>query len=192
MINALISAKIPIASHVGGSTKYSDVVFLPIHIHGNVNSIILGLNDESQIKNESLQSNSELTSCIIKKNVNDALGELRIESVKQTMEKSKYICVFGMSIGDTDNMWWVSIIEWLLNDDTRKLVLFVYDSSTVQVVSSQEYVRLKRRNTANITKRKNNLDEAQIKNLNKRIIIVKNPKIFNFQNIEIKEETTDI
>ena len=191
MINAFISAKIPIANHTIGSIGFNDIVATPIHIHGDVNSIILGLNDETQIKNESLQSNSELTGCIIKKNVNDELGELRIESVRQTMEKSKYICVFGMSIGDTDNMWWVSIIEWLLKDDTRKLVLFVYDSSTVQVVSSQEYVRLKRQNKANLIQRKNELDEAQINDLNKRIIIVKNPKLFNFRNIEIKEETPE-
>lgn len=189
MIKSFLTAKVAIANHASKGTGYNDVVSNPIHIHGDVDSIILGLNDETQINNEVLQSNAELTDCIIKKNVNDELGELRVESVKRMMENSKYICVFGMSIGDTDNMWWIAIIDWLLKDSTRKLVLFVYDSSTVQIVSSQEYVRLKRRKKANLLQKGNKLDEAQIKDINNRIVMVKNSNIFSFKNIEIKEDT---
>jgi len=191
MIKSFLAARVPIANHASKRVGYNDVIANPIHIHGDVDSIILGLNDETQINNKALQSNRDFTDCIIKKRVNDELGELRVESVIELMENSKYICVFGMSIGDTDKMWWIAIIDWLLKDSSRKLVLFVYDSSTVQSVSSQELVRLKRRKKANLIQRKNELDEAQINDLNKRIIIVKNPKLFNFRNIEIMKDATE-
>ena len=126
---------------------------------------------------------------IIKERVNNALGELRIETVKRTMENSKYICVFGMSIGDTDNMWWVAIIEWLLKDPSRKLVLYVRDGSTIQSVSSQKSIRLMTQKRKHLQNKKQSLDDAQVENIRNRIIIVKNPKIFSFKSVEVKEES---
>ena len=184
-----MSAKKPVASHKCRNTGFGDIVVDPIHIHGDVNSIILGLNDETQIKNESFQSNGDLMNYIIKERVNNALGELRIETVKRTMENSKYICVFGMSIGDTDNMWWVAIIEWLLKDPSRKLVLYVRDGSTIQSVSSQKSIRLMTQKRKHLLNKKQSLDDAQVENIRNRIIIVKNPKIFSFKSVEVKEES---
>lgn len=188
MIESFSSANSVVATHISKNTGYNDMVALPIHIHGTVNSIILGLNDEKQIKNDSLHSNNELLDCIIKEKVNDALGEMRTETVKEIMGNSKYICIFGMSIGFTDDMWWIAIIEWLLKDSTRKLVLFVYNNSTVQSVSAQESVRLYGREKTNFINKRQSLDDTQIKDIKKRIIIVKNPNIFNFKSIEIKED----
>lgn len=189
IIKTFLSSKKPIANHVCRSTGYNDTAANPIHIHGDVSSIILGLNDETQIKKESFQSNGDLTDCIIKERVNNALGELRVDAVKRTMENSKYICVFGMSIGDTDNMWWVAIIEWLLKDPSRKLVLYVRDGSTIQSVSSQKSVRLMARKRKHLLNKKQSLDDAQIKSIRNRIIIVPNPKIFSFKSVEVKEDS---
>ena len=189
LIKSFLSAKKPVASHKCRNTGFGDIVVDPIHIHGDVNSIILGLNDETQIKNESFQSNGDLMNYIIKERVNNALGELRIETVKRTMENSKYICVFGMSIGDTDNMWWVAIIEWLLKDPSRKLVLYVRDGSTIQSVSSQKSIRLMTQKRKHLLNKKQSLDDAQLENIRNRIIIVKNPKIFSFKSVEVKEES---
>ena len=189
IIKAFLSSKKPIANHACQGTGYNDTVADPIHIHGDVNSIILGLNDETQIKNESFQSNGDLTDCIIKERVNNALGELRIETVKRIMENSKYICVFGMSIGDTDKMWWVDIIEWLLKDSSRKLVLYVRDGSTIQSVSSQKSVRLMAKKRKHLLNKKQSLDNDQIKDIKNRIIVVKNPKLFSFNSIEVKDDS---
>ena len=189
LIKSFLSSKKPIASHACRGTGYNDTVAAPIHIHGDVNSIILGLNDETQIKNESFLSNGDLMNYIIKERVNNALGELRIETVKRTMENSKYICVFGMSIGDTDNMWWVAIIEWLLKDPSRKLVLYVRDGSAIQSVSSQKSIRLMTQKRKHLLNKKQSLDDAQVENIRNRIIIVKNPKIFSFKSVEVKEES---
>lgn len=35
------------------------------------------------------------------------------------------ICIFGMSIGNTDKMWWEKIIDWLKVNGDNKLIIFV-------------------------------------------------------------------
>ena len=94
-----------------------------------------------------------------------------------------------MSIGDTDNMWWVEIIDWLLKDSSRKLVLYTRDSSTVQSVSAQESVRQIARKRGHFLNKKSPLDDAQVNDIKKRIIIVENPKIFSFNSVKVKEDS---
>ena len=37
--------------------------------------------------------------------------------------------------------------------------------------------------------KKQSLDDAQVENIRNRIIIVKNPKIFSFKSVEVKEDS---
>lgn len=41
------------------------------------------------------------------------------------IEESIIICVFGMSIGKTDKLWWKYLCEWLWYDKKRRLILYV-------------------------------------------------------------------
>lgn len=104
----------PFGNHSAGSTGYNDAIVMPHHIHGKLSEdLILGLDNTEQILNDKLKSNPKLTNYIIKSVVNTALGEKKIEKAKEIIDKSKYVCLFGLSIGDTDGMWWSYIIEWL-------------------------------------------------------------------------------
>lgn len=115
---------IPFGFHKANDIGYNDTIMTPHHIHGKLSEdLILGLDNNEQILNDKLKVNPKLTNYIIKSAVNSALGERKIETAKAIIDNSKYICLFGLSIGDTDRMWWSYIIEWLKRGSDNRLVL---------------------------------------------------------------------
>ena len=178
----------PFGNHAAGGTGYNDSVISPHHIHGKLTEdLILGLDNTEQILNEKLKSNPKLTNYIIKSVVNKALGEKKNEKAKEIIDKSKYICLFGLSIGDTDRMWWNYIIEWLKRDKDNRLVLFLNKNTNVQL-SGQEKIRFRDLNREMMLERSHCEVDETLKLVQDRIIIVPNSKIFNLENITVAEK----
>jgi hypothetical protein len=179
-----------LSSHVckRNNTGYNDYIIQPIHIHGDTNKdLVLGVNDDSQIGNENLRNNQELLDCVIKERLNAEIGELKTETVKDIINNSKYVCVFGMSIGSTDNLWWRTLIEWVLQDVTNRIVLYVYDNTIIRQ-TAQKKVR-----TANVLKKQfaeknKSLSDEQKEQLRKQIIFIPNSDIFNFKSVKLEEQ----
>lgn len=177
----------PFGNHSAGGLGYNDLVVLPHHIHGKLTEdLILGLDNTEQIVNEKLKSNPKLTNYIIKSAVNTALGEKKIEKAKEIIDKSKYVCLFGLSIGNTDGMWWSYIIEWLKRDKDNRLVLFINKNTNVQL-SGQEKIRFRDSNREMMLERSRCEDSETLKTVQDKIIIVPNSKIFNLENIMLEE-----
>lgn len=158
-----------------------------LHIHGELNKgIIIGVNDESQIKNDKLRNNTDLTDYIIKSNLNAAIGELKQQTAFERINNSKYVCVYGLSIGDTDNIWWCKIIEWLIRSPDHKLVLYIYKETNIQY-SVQEQVRFSNNHKMKIINKNIKLDKQTKEKIRKQVIVIPNSKIFNFNNIGVKQ-----
>ncbi len=180
----------PFSNHVckKNNSRYDDFIIHPIHIHGDTNKdLVLGVNDDSQIGNENLRNNQELLDCVIKERLNAEIGELKTEMVKDIINNSKYVCVFGMSIGSTDNLWWRTLIDWVLQDFTNRIVLYVYDNTIIRQ-TAQKKVR-----TANVLKKQfaeknKSLSDEQIEQLRKQIIFIPNSDIFNFKSVKVEAE----
>lgn len=114
-----------IANHQGNGGSRGNHIGKVIHIHGTTDEeMILGVNDESQIENDYLKSESLFLDTFIKSRMNNGLGQRKTESAIELINKSHIICVFGMSIGNTDKMWWEELIKWLVSNDSNKLVIF--------------------------------------------------------------------
>lgn len=93
-------------THTCSSTRYQDELGNILHIHGTlINNLILGINDVTQIANPTLHDKKRLTDYIVKPSVNDSLGEQQTETAKRIIDNSDYVCVYGMSLGDTDRLW---------------------------------------------------------------------------------------
>lgn len=96
-----------------------------IHIHGRINSsMIMGVNDESQIANRFLASQPLFRSSIVKPVVNQESGRGVDSAAEQLIHSSNEICIFGMSIGATDACWWQLIGKWLSADKSHQVILF--------------------------------------------------------------------
>ena len=110
---------------------YSHSIGKHIHIHGTTSEeMVLGVNDESQIANKQLCKSSYFKELLIKPESNRRYGQNKIETAKAIIDESMIICIFGMSIGKTDKMWWEYICKWLSGNRDRRLIIFVKKKDT--------------------------------------------------------------
>lgn len=87
------------------------------HIHGYLdNDMVIGVNDKSQIKNESFHDNQDILESIVKSDCNRANRNNIDRQFTNKINSANLICIFGSSIGDTDNKWWELIGERLKSD----------------------------------------------------------------------------
>lgn len=99
-----------------------------LHIHGYVEeNMIMGVNDKSQIINRILAEDMEVSREIIKPNQNIDMRTNYEKTVIEVINKSDIICVYGMSIGETDKKWWNQIGKWLGEKEKHALVILKYD-----------------------------------------------------------------
>lgn len=99
-----------------------------VHIHGYVeDSMILGVNDSSQILNEDFRNDPEVVEMLVKPYQNTFSRTGYEKAFKTTIDSSNVICVYGMSIGETDKKWWDYISNWLSGHDLRILVILQYN-----------------------------------------------------------------
>lgn len=163
--------------HKGYSTKLEKIY----HIHGDSNQPILGINDTGQILNEKLRSDIDVQEYLIKPKINSALGHLIDRKSRQTIHDSNLICIYGLSLGNTDGIWWKLIGERLLSGIT--VILFVYDKNGVNL-APRKLARYKRNWKLKFC------DAAKIQNSQResimdRLIIAPNTSIFNIKSKDV-------
>ena len=99
-----------------------------LHIHGFVEeNMIMGVNDASQITNKDFANDEDVVREIIKPQQNSDVRANYEKQVINTINDSNIICVYGMSIGETDKKWWAYVAQWLSKSDKRALVILKYD-----------------------------------------------------------------
>lgn len=125
IINITRKLKSPITTHQGNGASRNNILGTVLHIHGTLNEeMILGVNDIEQVNSTFLKSDNEFLDTFIKKRMNNSIGQRKTEHVQSVIEASHIICIFGMSIGNTDKMWWEEIVRWLNKSENNKLVIF--------------------------------------------------------------------
>ena len=113
-------------------------------IHGALGStVLLGVNDVSQIKNTSFAGNTDITDFLVKPQTNANLGSLRDDVAFFQIQNANLIIVFGMSIGITDRVWWQAIANRLKGGNIRML-LFYHTEDKVPAELQWKVSRIKR------------------------------------------------
>lgn len=159
-----------------------------IHVHGKKDSHpIMGVNDISQIKNESLAQDKNFARRIVKPLVNAAHRTLHEKECSDLITASHIIVVYGMSLGETDKLWWNKIIKWLHDEEDRQLVIFVYDK---EYNASCQFDFLNKEDTIIDTLAEYNENaEIQVEEMRERIHIAVQKNIFEL-NLAIEHEKT--
>lgn len=95
-----------------------------LHIHGTFErGLIIGVNDENQIKNTDFQENNNIVNALVKPQNNQSSARLIDEECISRLKDANLICIFGSSLGKTDKFWWEIIKEQLLN---RGVLLIIF------------------------------------------------------------------
>lgn len=113
-----------------GNTEYRDVIGEIVHPHGYVDECpIMGVNDDSQIANKDIAQDPGIAKYLIKPETNKA-QKMNFDSVaKSVLNSSDILCIYGMSLGETDALWWKRVMTWLNASSAHQLVVFTFDPS---------------------------------------------------------------
>lgn len=106
-----------------------------LHVHGFTDKdMVLGVNDESQICNPALFNDApeEYICQIIKRETNRLNEEHMDEKCADLVSKSDLIYIYGMSIGETDAIWWQRICTLLKNKSNARVILHAFDAPPEQ------------------------------------------------------------
>ncbi len=160
-------------------------VFMPeidqlIYIHGTIDTeLVLGVNDVSQIANVELHHDQILRKLLIKKEAVQHQWPDRREKAGNMIAESQIVCIFGMSIGETDRSWWEHICRWMQEDDSRRLIIFVKTEglARLDVLMGEDNAKRK-------LKRHSGVSDEVWKKIEEHIYVKCNPHIFNFELVE--------
>ena len=169
-----------IGNHRGSYTKEIRMVH---HIHGQLDAdMILGVNDESQIDNDMLKRNPRFLNGFIKQNIDREIGNERIQRAINLIDKSSIICVFGLSMGETDKIYWEKLISWLKVDSEHKLIVYVViDKEKTKRRTGSKIVRIQEDERFRVFKKGQGGFEDEVYNeIKDRIMISINDTIFSF------------
>ena len=108
------------------------------HVHGTLmEGPILGVDNINQIDSD-YQLSYRGQRAFIKPIFNNEYDDFRVEDVKRKIASADFICLFGISLGDSDLMWKEEIVKWLKANSNRNLFIFDYRYSQKKVLSATE------------------------------------------------------
>ena len=176
-----------ISSHQGYGSIRRNSIGRVVHIHGTIDEeMILGVNDESQIINDFLREEELFKDTFIKERMNRNIGQRKIEIVADVIKNSRIICVFGMSIGNTDKIWWEKLVDWLLGNEYNKLIIFSrVDDALLNKRFPARMIRSNEKIKRTIfEKGKGKWSEDYYSDIKKRILISYNANIFSLLKVK--------
>ena len=147
------------------------------HIHGTMdNEMILGVNDVSQINNADFQKNIKVIRSMVKPEMNRNAKTIRDNRSVSLIENADVICVFGMSLGETDKLWWQTIIKRLTNTSVKLIIFTRRDEIPLRryykIINEKEAIKNKFLNYAN-------LNESDREKIWDRIFVCINSDMFS-------------
>ena len=152
-----------------------------MHIHGTISrDMVLGVNDVAQIGNERFRKRNIYRKSLIKEEQNESLGNSKKSKASDIINDSTIICIFGMSIGKTDKMWWQSICRWLQSDAERRLVVYTLGSENDELTTKPD-LRQKEDDIRMRLKQNADVYDDEWEQIEKQICVKIGARIFGFQ-----------
>lgn len=177
----------PVAYRNHNSVRFPDYVTKPLHIHGELESMmVLGVNDNSQIDNQELKNNEIILSDMVKARANEEVGNYNTQNAKKIISASRIIYVYGLSLGATDKMWTQLLFEWL-NGSTDRLLIIDYYEENYNTNCTSNIIKWKNRVLNRIVSN-NDIDRELFARVRARICIVANTNLFKVDGVAVLDE----
>ena len=125
------------------STNKSNSIGKVIHVHGTTTQdMVFGVNDETQIANMELFNNALpfYLNSLIKQKTNHE-NEARIdEKTHEIIKNSSFVYIYGMSLGDTDAIWWERVIERMKAQTNTHVFIHGFDAPKNRLIQRQRWI----------------------------------------------------
>ena len=154
-----------------------------LHVHGPLDKYpIIGVSNKEQILNSEFLKNDYLCSTLIKSNIVKLVGSKDYSKMQEIIDKSRIICLWGLSIGESDKHWWNAINQWLNGNQARSLFIFEHDPENPPSATIPADYYKKCRSVANrllchsgFSNNQNLIDRIHVIYNTKKVLIFQNP-----------------
>lgn len=117
-----------------------------IHIHGTLQDggayLTLGVDDISQLGKSRWQASEKTRTAFIKPEFNKITDRDKADDAKKYINESNIICIYGHSMGPSDNTWVSEIREWLKKDKSHHLIWYIYEYSKNEACFADKKIEL--------------------------------------------------
>lgn len=156
---------------------YGAEVHRILHPHHTLDDIILvGLNDESQVVNQTLCNEEAFKENFIKSACNKMLSSGIENQCSDVINNSDLFVVFGSSLGATDKLWWQKIANRMVNSNSL-LLLFIYDHKMKR--TCRRLGEQKRTVVNNFVSHLEGYTDSQIEDIKRKTLVSFNSGIFD-------------
>ena len=127
-----------------GKNETGDPVYLNSikHIHGTIdNTILVGVDNIDQITKMEFRNNYEVQCKVVKPMANYSTESMVDEECLKIIDKANLICVFGCSLGPTDETWWRAVKNRIQSDKSQTLLLLMDYNSKEYNLDGREFDR---------------------------------------------------
>ena len=155
---------------------YKRILHTINHIHGTLDDseLIMGVNDISQISKEEFRNDDRVLDMLVKPTTTLNRGDLMDDNCISIINNANLICIFGLSLGETDNKWWSAIAQHMKDTSTR---IIYYGYTKEKMLHSQDRWE-KEREYKNILTEKFMTQKTDPDNLSNRIYVLFNSNMF--------------
>lgn len=175
------------SNHERNGTKCFDRIKPVIHIHGTLNEgFILGIDSEKQGAEGTFVRFPKYRKLLIKRITNKNLKNNKNETVEKAISDSRYICLYGLSIGETDESWWKQIANWLNQNSKNRLIIYNHLNGPVPVSAGKKLALDDSVKDKFILRSK--VSEGIGEKIYPQIMVLHNSNIFDFENVGIEDD----
>ena len=112
-------------------------------VHGDLDHMVMGVANESQIANKSFANNLDASELLVKPKYIAARRDYVWRRCYECISKADIIVLYGLSIGETDKNWWTKVVERVETDGNVRVIVYghqdpVFDDVAIQRRSERQ------------------------------------------------------
>ena len=105
-----------------------------------------------------------------------------MENAQEVIKKSDVLCIYGLSLGDSDLMWRNAICDWMISNPQHHVFLYIYDASSKKLSQADERMDYEEDIKASILQNWE-IEDKYTRLFSNQLHIPVSKNIFDFQNI---------
>ena len=154
-----------------------------IHIHGKLReNVTFGIDNEQQLPELPYSLTGRGRRALIKPVFNSEFDKQRMERAQEVIKKSDVLCIYGLSLGDSDLMWRKAICDWMIDSPQHHVFLYIHGDSSKKPSQADERMDYEEDIKGNIFKSWG-IEKRYISPFSSQFHIPVSKNIFDFQNV---------
>jgi len=173
----------PFDTYVYGNYKHSDSARSVFHPHGVIddgvpNGIVFGIANSAQFENPSFVEDESICEMWVKAQKNESLyGDDNTDQLAQMIGSADMICIYGCSLGKSDEYIWEMIGKRYRSTSKTNIVLFVHNFPDRRGLDGRRYQQMRDEKTAEL-KTAMKLEDVDDVKLRGRVVLVPTHDVF--------------